>query len=97
MKITRATFAVPEPRTSLIGLDLEEPVGFSFGTGEITGFVARFDAVNADGSSRRIVSSAFRVAVTPAEFSQLAAIYSAALARGGVVPAGTGWGVVETP
>ena len=97
MKITRATFAVPEPRTPYIGLDLEEPLKLSFAGGTLAGFVARYDQVDASGTARRIVSTAFEVPLSSAEYGQLATICAAALARAGVVPPGVAWSVVEVP
>src|SRR5512137_1166704 len=92
MKITRATFVTPVPRTSYTGLDLEDAVAFSPTNRTISGFVAKFDQVNPTTLvARRLVSEKFVILLNDDQFNRIAGVCAEALVGAGVVPADASW------
>lgn len=96
MKTIRATYPAPIPRTSFIGADIEDGIKVSFLFGKLIGFRNDFDQVDPETQqARRIASTEYSVELTPEEYNQLAALIGGALIRGGVVPVGTVYSIVD--
>lgn len=93
--VIRGTFPAPQPRTSILGVDIENEVKFDVAAKKVRGFYAEYDQVGPDGTARRIVSNSYELDLTQAEWNQLAAVLQAVFGR--ALPPGTTFSLVTVP